>query len=111
VTSDWMPHGLCLFWNPWLISAHVLGDSVIALAYFLIPVALWAARRKIQDALGRVVFLCFASFILLCGMTHVMDIAVLWVSWYKVQAAVKLVTACVSIGTALFVTRIVRAVL
>lgn len=110
MSESWMPHGLCLYWNPWLISAHVLGDSVIAISYFLIPVALWRARGLIQDVLGRTVFLLFAAFILFCGLTHVMDIVVLWVSWYKLQAAVKLTTASVSIGTAFFITRLVRAV-
>lgn len=105
-----MPHGYCLFWDPPLITAHVVGDALTALSYYLIPLALWRARQRISDALGRTVFLCFALFILACGTTHVMEIVVLWQSWYWAQAAVKIATAVLSIGTALFVLRIVRAI-
>jgi hypothetical protein len=39
-SSSFMPHGHCYLWNPGLIWLHVVSDSLIALAYFFIPVAL-----------------------------------------------------------------------
>jgi len=38
-SSSFMPHGHCYLWNPGLIWLHVVSDSLIALAYFFIPVA------------------------------------------------------------------------
>jgi hypothetical protein len=35
-----LAHGFCFLWNPELLWLHILSDSVIALAYFLIQVAL-----------------------------------------------------------------------
>jgi hypothetical protein len=38
--QDYMPHGMCFLWQPELIALHVASDSLIALAYYLIPIAL-----------------------------------------------------------------------
>ena len=109
--NGWLPHAVCLLGDPWLIGSNMLGDGSIALAYFVMPYYLWRARAKIEDALGRTVFLCFAAFILLCGLTHVFDIVVLWLpEFYWPQAANKLATGAVSMGVAVFVRRIARTI-
>ena len=38
--GEFLPHGVCLLWNQWLVLTRVVADSVIALAYYSIPVAL-----------------------------------------------------------------------
>src|SRR6202171_1044523 len=38
--QDYMPHGMCFLWQPELIALHVVSDSLIALAYYSIPIAL-----------------------------------------------------------------------
>jgi hypothetical protein len=38
--QDYMPLGMCFLWQPELIALHVASDSLIALAYYLIPIAL-----------------------------------------------------------------------
>jgi signal transduction histidine kinase len=95
------PHGYCLFWDPALIWTHVISDLLIGLAYFSIPLVLarfLALRRDVQ--FGWVVWL-FAAFILACGLTHFMSILVLWVPAYGVEGLIKLVTAVVSVVTAI----------
>jgi hypothetical protein len=44
--DGFMPHGHCYFWNTELVYLHVVSDSLIALAYFSIPVTLLHFLRK-----------------------------------------------------------------
>ena len=94
------PHGFCLLWDPALIWTHVLADALIGLAYFSIPVAMgvFLLRRRDVD-FGGIGWL-FAAFILACGVTHFASIWVLWNPDYGPEALVKLVTAGVSVLTA-----------
>ncbi len=95
------PHGYCLLWDPALIWTHVVSDLLIGLAYFSIPVVLasfLSRRRDVQ--FGWVVWL-FAAFIMACGLTHFMSILVLWVPAYGIEGLLKVVTALVSVGTAI----------
>src|SRR5258708_12609600 len=94
------PHGLCLLWQPGLISLHVVSDIVIGLSYYAIPIALgyFVLKRKDID-FGRV-FWMFAAFILACGTTHFFDVWTLWHPDYAIQGMIKAITAAISITTA-----------
>ena len=93
-------HGFCLVWAPGLITLHAGSDAVIGLAYFSIPLALasFTAQRKDLEY-GWVVYL-FVAFILACGLTHLMSILTLWSPAYGIEGIIKLVTAVLSIVTA-----------
>jgi len=98
--SMWMhPHGWCLMWDGPLVGVHVVADALIALAYFMIPSILISMRKLFQWEVPRTLFLLFGAFIICCGMTHVMDIIVLWYPFYWMQAAVKGLTAAISLAT------------
>ena len=106
--SDWLfnpsgltPHGFCLLWAPGLITLHALSDALIGIAYFSIPLALasFAARRK--DIEYSWVIQLFVCFILACGTTHLMSILTLWVPVYGIEGIIKLVTAGLSVATAI----------
>ena len=99
--GSYAPHGYCLLWQPGLVWTHVIADTVIALAYFSIPIALITLIRRRRDLDFGWVFWCFALFILACGCTHVMAIWTLWQPVYGLEAAVKVVTAAASIATAI----------
>ena len=95
------PHGFCLLWRPELIWTHVVSDTLIAAAYFSIPLALGYFLTKRRDVqFGWVVWL-FVAFIMLCGVTHVFAIWTLWVPIYGIEALVKAVTALASVVTAI----------
>jgi len=95
------PHGYCLLWDPLLVWTHVVSDLLIGLAYFSIPLALATFVRRRKDVqFGWVVWL-FAAFILACGVTHFMSILVLWVPAYGIEGLIKLVTAIISVATAI----------
>jgi two-component sensor histidine kinase len=100
--SDYMPHGMCLLWQPPLMALHVVSDAVIAAAYFSIPLAIaWFVRRRTDlNAQYKAVAVLFAVFIAACGATHVMGIVVLWQPDYVAEGALKAFTAIVSLATA-----------
>ena len=99
-SGNYAPHGYCLFWQPQLLWTHILADTLIALSYFSIPLALVALVRRRHDLGFGWIFWCFATFILACGLTHVLSIVTLFYPEYGVEALVKLVTAAASLATA-----------
>jgi len=78
----------------------VAADTVIGLSYYAIPLALAYFVWKRQDIIFGWIFWMFAAFILACGTTHFVEIWTLWHPDYWVQGLVKLVTAAVSLMTA-----------
>ena len=94
------PHGFCLTWAPGLIWIHAISDIVIGLAYFSIPVALTYFLIRRTDLEFRWMAYLFVGFIMACGMTHFMSVYVLWVAAYGAEGLLKLVTAILSVGTA-----------
>lgn len=98
---NFMPHGHCYLWDSVLIALHVGSDAVIAASYFSIPLALATFVTKRKDLAFHWMFVAFAGFILACGTTHLMAIYTLWVPSYWLSGFVKLVTAIVSLITAI----------
>ena len=73
-TNGFLPHGYCFQWTSGLLWTYVASDTVIALAYYSIPIALWTFVRRRVDLPFSWIFIMFAVFILACGTTHVMGI-------------------------------------
>jgi diguanylate cyclase (GGDEF)-like protein/PAS domain S-box-containing protein len=95
-----MPHGACYLWLPSILWLQIISDTIITLAYFSIPFALWYFVHKRTDLVYRWVFVLFGIFILLCGTTHLMSIWTIWHPDYWLDGLIKLATALVSIVTA-----------
>ncbi len=100
------PHGFCYFWLPEITWLHVASNLLIALAYFSIPAALWRFATKRPDMPFQKIFLLFATFITLCGLTHIFAIVVLWHPYYGIEGLVMLATGVVSAATAVLVWKI-----
>ena len=47
--ANFMPHGHCYLWRPDVLWLHVGSDTLIALSYYAIPVALAAGREAAAD--------------------------------------------------------------
>jgi hypothetical protein len=60
-SSDFMPHGYCYLWKPGLVWLHVFSDTLIALAYFAIPVTLVYFIRKRRDLPFHWMFVSFGA--------------------------------------------------
>jgi len=100
-TNGFIPHGHCYLWQTNLVALHVLGDGLIALAYFSIPIMLFYFVRKRQDAeVFSKVLLLFGAFIVACGITHSMEILTLWYPVYWLSGLLKAITAIISLYTA-----------
>lgn len=98
--ASYMPHGYCLFWQPWLVALYAGSDALIFLSYAAIPIALVLFLRRRPDIRYRGLVALFAAFILLCGISHLVSIVTLWVPVYPLHGLVKLVTGLVSAVTA-----------
>ncbi len=99
--SQFLPHGVCLLWDESVLLLHVISDSIIALAYYSIPIALIFFVRKRKDLAFSWIFVLFAIFIVACGTTHVVGIWMIWHPAYWLDGVVKALTATVSLITAI----------
>lgn len=111
--ASFMPHGYCLLWRPDLVALHAISDGLIALAYIAIPVAILTFLRRRPDIRGnsRKIAYLFIAFILACALTHLTALATLWWPAYGAQGLIKLVTAAVSIATAIVVWQLLPKML
>ena len=105
--GSFMPHGQCYLWDPRLIWLHVVSDSLIALAYYSIPLTLIYLVRKSRDISYPAIFFMFAAFIVACGTTHLMEVWTVWSPHYWLSGAVKVFTAAISLATAFALVRVV----
>jgi len=111
LSPDFMPHGYCYLWDPWIVWLHVISDALIALSYYCIPVVLVYFIRKNRDIPFTRIFWMFGTFILACGTTHLMEIWNIWHASYLVAGAIKAITAGVSVVTAVMLIPLVPRVI
>src|SRR5882724_635045 len=100
VSADFMPHGYCYLWDPWIVWLNVISDGLIALSYYCIPIVLIYFIRKRRDLPFNWIFWMFGGFILACGTTHLMEVWNIWHASYLVSGIVKGITAVISVATA-----------
>ena len=85
-----MPHGYCFLWNGHLVTLHVVSDAIIGLAYFVISgllvLLVYKNRRLIPF---RWMFLSFGTFIVACGVTHLLSILVLALFGFGIVGALR----------------------
>lgn len=108
--DQYMPHGMCLLWKPWLVLLWSGSDLLIFLSYMAIPFALFRVLRKRKDIEHRGLVALFGAFILLCGVTHALSIVTLWSPIYPYVGVVKLWTGLVSLITAVVLFRLVPVI-
>ncbi|HAA31619.1 MAG TPA: PAS domain-containing protein [Cyanobacteria bacterium UBA8553] len=99
-SREFIPHGHCYLWKPELVWLHIFSDSLIALAYYSIPITLVYFVRKRVDLPFNWIILLFGSFIVACGTTHLMEIWTIWHPTYWLSGLLKAITAVVSLYTA-----------
>lgn len=110
-SADFMPHGMCYFWNPAVLWLNVTADSVIAAAYYFIPFLLFYFARKRRDIEFKAIFVAFGVFILACGSTHVLGALTVWVPVYRLDGVVKAVTAIASVATTVMLVPLLPALI
>jgi two-component sensor histidine kinase len=100
-SNNFMPHGHCFLWRKDLLALHIISDALIAISYYAIPIALGYFVKKRSDTPYPWMFSLFGIFILACGTTHLFNIWTFWFPHYWISGAVKLITAIVSVATAI----------
>ena len=100
-SASFIPHGHCYLWQTQLVWLHVASDSIIALAYFSIPITLVYFISKRQDLPFDWIFALFGAFIVACGITHIFEVWTLWHPTYWLSGTMKAITALVSFATAI----------
>jgi hypothetical protein len=99
--ADFMPHGHCFWWRPDMVWLHAISDGLIFLAYFSIPLMLVYFAHKRKDIPYQWVFPMFGAFIFSCGTGHLIALITMWEPVYRLEGAVKAITAGVSVVTAI----------
>jgi hypothetical protein len=93
--------------HPAIIAAELITNLGIAIAFFMIPVALWRFTQRFEALPFRSVWVMFVIFILACGTSYLTRVASLflggWVYW--VDVAVCTATLVASLGTAIGLVR------
>lgn len=111
ISQGLIPHGYCLAWSPPLLWLNVVGNAVIGVAYFSIPLALYTVTRKRRDLRFNRIMLMFAAFIFACGSTHFLDIVSIWQPIYWPDAWARAFTATISLITAIALWRLIPTIL
>jgi PAS domain S-box-containing protein len=99
VTADFMPHGFCYLWEPWLVWLNVVSDGLITVSYYCIPIILIYFIHKRRDLPFNRIFWMFGAFILACGTTHLMEVWTVWHASYALAGIIKAITAAISTAT------------
>jgi PAS domain S-box-containing protein len=110
--QPFMPHGYCYLWNSNLIGLTVITDSLVAIAYYSIPVAHFLLASKKKETIPfRPLFMLFGLFILFCGGGHAIDILSIWKPVYWLKGWWNAGTAATSLWTAIvLIPRVVEIV-
>jgi len=101
LTSNFLPHSYCYLGRAGVVWTHVAADSFIGLSYLMISGTLgYMIQRGRRDMPFHWMFLAFGSFIVACGGTHLMEVITVWHPVYVLSAFIKVITALVSVATA-----------
>lgn len=100
-----LSYGHAYSWEPELVWSQALSDVVIAIAYFTIAFVLFQIAKRRRDLAFGWLVVCFGTFILASGLTHVMRAVNIWQSAHWLEAAIKIGTALLSVPTAILLWR------
>jgi len=104
--SDFMPHGACWQWEPWVVWSNVVSDAVIFLCYAVIACTLINLARRRPDVSFDWVVVMFGAFTFACGCTHAMEVYNTWYGVFRLAGVIKAVTAVASLMTTLFLVHL-----
>jgi signal transduction histidine kinase len=111
IPVQFMPHGHCYLWDPWLLRQNVISNALIGLSYYCIPIALIYFVKKRKDLQFNWIFLMFSAFIFACGTTHFISILTIWRPAYRLDASIMSVTAVFSVATLIMLAKLMPQLL
>jgi signal transduction histidine kinase len=110
-TSQFLPHGVCLSWNPNLVAAMAASQALLGLAYISVAATLGIFTWKRRDFPFPMLLALFAVVFAACGVSHLTDVLTLWVPAYVAQVAFKVVVALFSVPAAVAMWALLPAAL
>jgi signal transduction histidine kinase len=112
-TQSWPARWHCGTWSSFHGWLYIVSDIIIWISYFMIPtiLAFFVYEKKTEPIPFRMIIILFISFILACGLTHLVDAAIFWWPVYKLSALIRLGTAIVSLGTVFALIQVTPKVL
>lgn len=110
-TDDFVARWACGDWSAGLAWTHMVSDLLIFLAYAAIPSALLVIVIRRRDLPKSKLLLLFVAFILSCGLTHLVEAGMFYFPVYRFSALMKVITAGVSLTTAVVLAYSLPAIL
>lgn len=106
-TDLWPARWKCGYWSDFHGWLYIISDLTIWFSYFAIPVIIigYLYKKKYELKYTHTYFL-FASFILLCGSTHLIDASMFWMPMYRFNAIIRFLTGVVSLFTVFHLIKI-----
>ncbi|QJD95201.1 hypothetical protein HH214_04565 [Mucilaginibacter robiniae] len=105
-THDFPARWHCGNWTDFHGWLYILSDLGIWAAYFAIPILLVRLIIRRKDVPFQGITLLFLAFVLLCGLTHLIDAVIFWWPAYRLSAILRLATAIVSVFAAYALNRV-----
>ncbi len=90
------PRWHCGRWTDFHGWLYIISDLMIWTAYFAIPIIIVRYITRRQEVRFQKVYFLFASFILACGTTHLLDAITFWYPAYRLSALVRFATGVIS---------------
>ena len=105
--NGYLPHNDAFVWTSGLLWTMVAADAIIAAAFFTIPFALLSYMRQRSGPSMQWITWFISAFIFSCGVTHVMDIWMMWRPYPVLLVLTKVTTAGLSLAAALALWRLI----
>ena len=104
-TAGLAPVGATLRDHPQLIALHAIADAVIALAYLVIPAAIWTflSRRRDLPRDARLLAVLFTALLVCGALAHLAGVLTLFRPAYGLAGVLKALTAGTALATAIVV--------
>lgn len=95
-------------WQKPLIFASVIGDVLIVLAYIAIPLIMLQIRKEFSSFLARMGIMLLAVLMFSVSVLHIVEIVNIWTPFYWVETWLKMLTAYISISTAVYSIPVIK---
>lgn len=105
-TSDFPARWSCGNWSEGLGWLHISSDLLIFGAYMAIPASLALVAGRRRDLPLRPILWLFVSFILFCGLTHLIEAIIFYEPVYRFAGLMKAATALISWATVIALVRV-----
>jgi len=110
-TGDFPARWYCGTWTAELGWLHIIADVGIFGAYTAIPLAIAYFILRRRDVPFPNILWLFVSFIMACGIGHLVEAGIFWYPAYRLSGLIKAITAIVSWITVFAILRIMPRVL